>query len=197
MNTVWAVPRNERPNPVRSRVRSLAVLATIGVGVLATTGLSVLTTDVHAGAVTRPLELLLSLAVNVGLFVAAFRLLTDPSVSTHDLLPGAVTAAIAWQVLQVVGAYYIAHVLKNAGEVYGLFGLVLGLVAWIHLGALVVVGCAELNVVRRHRLWPRALLTPFTDDVELTSADKRAYTSYAKAARNKGFEQIDVSFDRE
>ena len=41
---------------------------------------------------------------------------------------------------------------------------------------------------------PRALLTPFTDHVQLTSGDERAYTSAAKAQRNKGFQQIDVSF---
>jgi membrane protein len=44
-------------------------------------------------------------------------------------------------------------------------------------------------------LWPRALLTPFTDDVDLTPADRRAYAGYARAERFKGFERIDVDFD--
>jgi hypothetical protein len=73
--------------------------------------------------------------------------------------------------------------------------MVLGLIAWIHLESLVVVLCAELNVVLRDRLWPRALLTPFTDDVDLTPADEEAYASYAQAERTKGFETIDVHFD--
>jgi hypothetical protein len=54
--------------------------------------------------------------------------------------------------------------------------------------------CVEINVVRVDRLHPRSLLTPFTDNVELTPADKRAYTEQAKAERSKGFQEIDVSF---
>jgi membrane protein len=77
--------------------------------------------------------------------------------------------------------------------VYGVFGLVLGLIAWIYLEAVVIVLSAEINVVRARRLWPRALLTPFTDRVQLTEADERAYTSYAGAERHKGFEEIDVT----
>src|SRR5581483_4293968 len=109
---------------------------------------------------------------------------------------GAAAAAVGWQVLQEVGVYYVGHELKGASEIYGVFGLVLGLIAWIHVESLIVVFCAELNVVLRRRLWPRALLTPFTDDVQLTTADEQAYTSYAQAQQNKGFETIDVDFDR-
>lgn len=204
MHTAWEVPRNERPNPLRSRLRSLAVLGTLGIGVLATTGLSALTTgshsfvnSLHLGVGSRLLAIAISSALNLALFVVAFRLLTVRDVPTRALLPGAIVSAVAWQVLQAVGTYYIAHELKGASEVYGLFGLVLGLVAWIHLEALVVVLCAELNVVLHRRLWPRALLTPFTDDVDLTSADERAYASYAEAERAKGFEHIEVDFDHD
>jgi hypothetical protein len=54
--------------------------------------------------------------------------------------------------------------------------------------------CIELNVVRALRLYPRALLTPFTDDVELTAADEHAYASQAHAERAKGFERVEVTF---
>jgi hypothetical protein len=53
----------------------------------------------------------------------------------------------------------------------------------------------EVNVVLAKRLYPRALLTPFTDAVELTEADKTVYREYAQAQRHKGFEQVQVSFD--
>ncbi len=201
MNAVWAVPRDQRPDPLRSRLRSLVALATLGVGALLTTTLSGLTTSTRSFGGSLPpgwlapvLGIAVSLVLNLGLFVAAFRLLTDRAVSVRDILPGAVVAAAGWQVLQAVGTYYLAHKLKGSSEVYGLFGIVLGLVAWIHLESMLVVLAAELNVVLRQRLWPRALLTPFTDDVDLTRADKHAYTSYAKAQRNKGFETINVDF---
>jgi hypothetical protein len=75
------------------------------------------------------------------------------------------------------------------------FALVLGLLAFLYLAAVVGVLCVEINVVRVDRLYPRALLTPFTDDVDLTAGDRRSYTGLAKAQRSKGFQEVDVTFD--
>jgi hypothetical protein len=75
------------------------------------------------------------------------------------------------------------------------FGLVLGLVGLIYIASVMGVLGIEINVVLARRLWPRALLTPFTDAVQLTEADRKAYASYARAQRHKGFERVDVSFD--
>ena len=72
----------------------------------------------------------------------------------------------------------------------------LGLLVWLYLSALAVVFGAEINSVLDGRLWPRSLLTPFTDDVELTHGDRKAYASYAQTERHKGFETVDVDFDQ-
>lgn len=101
---------------------------------------------------------------------------------------------MTWQALQWAGTLLIGHELKGATATYGLFALVLGLLAWIYLGAVTTVICAEFNAVRAGRLWPRGLLAPFTDNADLTPADQCAYTSYAKTERHKSFENIDVSF---
>jgi membrane protein len=199
MNVVWAVPRNARPNPLRARLRSLLILSTLGVGLLVTTVLSALTTgnkayDLDLDLAGRVGATGIAVALNVGLFLAAYRYLTTRAVGVRDVLLGAVLAALAWQALQSLGTYYIAHRLKGAQEVYGVFGVVLGLVAWIYIEAVIIVLCAELNVVLERRLWPRALLTPFTDAVRLTEADKSAYGSYAEAQQFKGFETIEVDF---
>ena len=74
------------------------------------------------------------------------------------------------------------------------FALVLGLIGLIWLTAALGVLGIEVNVVLERRLWPRALLTPFTDNVTLTEADRRAYAGYARAQRHKGFEQVEVTF---
>ena len=76
------------------------------------------------------------------------------------------------------------------------FGLVLGIIGITFIAANIGVLGMELNVVLARRLWPRALLTPFTDSVELTHADRKAYTSYARAQRHKGFEEVTVRFDK-
>ena len=57
-----------------------------------------------------------------------------------------------------------------------------------------IVLCVEVNVVRVERLYPRALLTPFTDAVDLTPGDRAAYSAMAEAQRLKGYEDIDVTF---
>ena len=59
-----------------------------------------------------------------------------------------------------------------------------------------VLLCMEINVIRVSDMHPRALLTPFTDDVSLTSGDRRVYSRQAKAQRSKGFEHVDVTFDQ-
>jgi len=106
-----------------------------------------------------------------------------------------VVAAVLWQALQELGTFYVGHELRGVSATYGLFGIVLGLLAWIYLGALLFVLCSEINVVRVQRLWPRSLLTLFTDNVRLTAGDRRAYRGYATTEQRKGFEIIDVDFD--
>lgn len=203
MNTVWAVPRNERPNPLKSRLRSLGLLLTLGLAALITTGLSALSTQLGALSHTaashfflQVLAWLLAAALDVVLFAVAFRVLTASDVRTRNVLLGGAIAGVMWQVLQSLGSIYVSHELQGKSQIYGTFGLVLGLIAWIYLEALIVVLCAELNVVVMRRMWPRALLTPFTDEVNLTSADRHNYRALAKAQRHKGFERIDVDFDQ-
>jgi membrane protein len=199
LNKVWGVPRNSRPNPVGARLRSLLLLAAGGASVIVTTVLSALGAAADAygaslGDSVRALASVLAIMLNVTLFMVAFRILTARPVTIRQTRAGAIAAAVTWQALQWIGTLLLAQKLKGATATYGLFAIVLGLLAWIYLGALTVVLCAEFNAVRAGRMWPRSLLTPFTDNVRLTPGDKRAYISYAKTERHKNFENIDVSF---
>jgi membrane protein len=182
----------KRPHPVRARLRSLLLLGLFGMGVLLTTA-ALATAEL--GPALRVGAIALSVIVNVGLFVLAFRALTARNVSVRDVQPGAVMAAVAWQVLQSVGTAYVGYHLRGSSQVYGLFGIVLGLFAWIYLEAVIIVLAAELNVVLRERLWPRALLAAFVEDVDLTHADRRSYESYASAQQYRAAESIDVKFE--
>jgi membrane protein len=197
MNTAWRVPRNSRPNPFKARSRSVVLLAVTGLAVSGTTALSTLGTTGGGSfnmAVTAAI-LAASVAINAAVFVFAFRFATTRRLSIRDVAPGAIAAALAWQVLQSFGIVYIAHVVKNASATNGVFALVLGMLAFLYITATVVVVCIEINVVRVDNLYPRALLTPFTDNVELTHADRRSYANQAQAQRSKGFQDVDVTFD--
>lgn len=197
MNTAWSVPRNSRPNPLKARARSLLLVAAGGVALLITTGLSAIgTSDVGSlGWLVRGGTLLASMAINGAVFMLAFRIATSRELSVRDVAPGVVTVTVLWQLLQSFGSTYVTHVVKNASATNGVFALVLGLLAFLYLASIITVLCIEINVVRVDRLYPRALLTPFTDDVQLTRGDRKAYRGQAKAQRAKGFERVDVSFD--
>jgi YihY family inner membrane protein len=196
MNTAWGVPRNERPNPFTARFRSLLLVGTAGVALIGATLMSAVgSSDVGGfGGVLRVVAVVASVLVNVGVCVLAFRVATARDLSVRDVLPGAVTAAVAWQLLQLFGVPYVTHVIRHASATNGVFALVLGLLAFLYLTAVVAVLSAEINVVHVERLYPRSLLTPFTDNVRLTRSDRRTYRKQAEATRAKGFEEIDVSF---
>ena len=109
------------------------------------------------GAGGKVAGLAVATVLNLFVFGAVFRLLTTDTVETKSLIPGVIVATIGWEILQVAGGWYISHEVKNASAVYGTFALVIGLLAWIHLGATFVVFGAETNVVRARKLWPRSL----------------------------------------
>ena len=71
----------------------------------------------------------------------------------------------------------------------------LGLLAYLFLVGVLIVLCAEVNIVRALHLHPRALLTPFTDAVRADRGRRAGLHRAAQAQRNKGFEQVEVSFE--
>ena len=115
---------------------------------------------------------MLTIAV-VGTFLTLlFRYAATGQHSFRRAAPGGYTLAVMWQVLQLAGAAYVDRVLVDTSSMTKTFGLVLGLIGFLWIGAVMAVLAMEINVVLARRLWPRALLTPFTDNVELTDADR-------------------------
>ena len=199
VNVAWAVPRNSRLNPLVSRLRSFVLMILAGVTVLlvamlssAASHLSMFGAEAHDGI--RALFLLLSVALNAVVISVMLRLATAQREGIRDVLPGGVAIAVMWQLLQWVGGAYVGRVVSQADDLNAVFALVLGLVALIYVASVMAMIGIEINVVLARRLWPRALLAPFTDHVELTDADRRAYADYAKAQRHKGFQRVRVSF---
>ncbi len=201
MNTVWAVPRHSRPDPITSRGRSLLLLCTLGLLVLASTVLSALGSGAAAyGGFSGWLTVLLTVAsvlANAAVFVLGFRITTVRRLTTRQVLPGALTAAVLWQLLQSFGGVYVARVVANASAVDAVFALVLGLLAFIYVAAVALMLCVEIDVVRVDRLHPRALLTPFVDHKDLTEGDERVYSDAARAQRAVRHQEVDVRFEAE
>jgi uncharacterized BrkB/YihY/UPF0761 family membrane protein len=196
-NTMWGVPRNNRPNPFKARGRSLFMLAIAGLAILGTTALSIAGGGGAGvlGVAGRSLALAASAVINIAVAIFAFRFAPARRLSIRDVVPGAIASAVIWQLLQSFGVIYVRHVVERASATNAVFALVLGLLAFLYVTAVAVLLCMEINVVRVIRLHPRSLLTPFTDNVTLTAGDRRAYSHQAKAQRLKGFQRVDVNFD--
>ena len=201
-NITWSVPRNSRANPIILRLRSILFLAISGVGVL----VLAIATSVFANpnAVGADLEAtlrwvirLVGFMLTIGIFVSVYRLISHGRAGWRSVLPGAIVTATLWQGLQWIGNTYVREVILKAdgNQMNETFALVLGLIAFIFVAATMVVLGLEVNVVLRRHLYPRALLTPFTDNVILTKADQKAYAAYAKSQRHKGFQSVEVTFE--
>ena len=200
MNTAWAIPKHRRPNPFVARLRSLMLLLSAGLAVLCSSGLSVLGSSGGAFGAEFGVGLHLALTgvamvINAVVFVLAFKLATPRTLTVRQVAPGALVAAVVWQLLQSFGGRYVGHVVKSSSTTNAVFALVLGLLAFFYLAAIAFVLCVEIDVVRVDRLYPRSLLAPFTDNVELTRGDEQVYTDAARSQSAKGFERVDVRFD--
>jgi membrane protein len=189
-NRIWSVPFKHRPDFLHSRLRGLGMLAILGtLSIVSTTAAGFVGTSSHAAPAVVA-GILVAFVLNIALFMTAFKLLTAVEVSWRELLPGVIVAAVFWQLLQHLGGFYVDHELKRTGPLYGVFALVLGLLAWLYLGAQLTIFAAEINVVRIRRLWPRSF---FSDP--LLEADRRALTSSAEVEERVEEEQVDVTFD--
>jgi YihY family inner membrane protein len=186
MNTTWAVPRYQRPGFPKNKLRSLGLIAMIGPGEIITIALSTVAGGAGhlGGAGGQAAAFVVALLLNIGLFWLTFRLATSKDVRGRDLRLGAILAATAWQLLTFAVANSILHLHSNSA--YGIFGSVLGILAWFYLQAQITLYVVELDVVRARKLWPRSLAPP-----PLTPADLRAYQTYAQQTQLRP--EIDIS----
>ncbi len=201
MATAWSVPRNSRPNPVRQRIKSLVLLGLAGLAVLAVSIFSATVTASDTTSLGMEFAGLQRWMIRLGTFLIVglvltglLRLAAPRSHRFGRAAPGAFFVAAGLQLLQWAGASYATKVLAGTSNMNATFGLVLGLIGLIYVAAVIVVMGVQVNVVLARRLWPRALLTLFTDSVDLTDADRHAYALYAQMQRHKGFETVSVSF---
>jgi YihY family inner membrane protein len=190
MNEVWDVPRVAHPSFVAKRLRSLGTLALLGLALFVST----FTTQVVSllpdlPGIARAGGTACSLAINVALYLVAFRVLTTARPPWRQLLPGAIVAGLGYSVLQHVGTWYIERTISGAQDTYGTFAVVIGLLSWLYLLAQLTVFAAEINVVAARRLWPRSLFPP-----KLTKADREVFTAEVLSHRMRPEQEVSVAY---
>ena len=192
-NTLWNVPKVDRPGFPANYLRSFGLLGLLGVGTIVTTASASLVGAGHTWGLTgvplKALAFAISTVIGIGLFFAGFRIAAAKSVATRDLLPGAIVSSIVWQILLSLAGIIISHDLKHAQAIAGFFGVVLGLLAWFGLQATTIVYAIEADVVRAHHLWPRSITQP-----PLTEADKKFLMETTAVERRRPEQKITVEF---
>jgi len=191
MDEVWDVPRRERGSLIPRLLRGSIVLAGLGIAVVAATLTAGVATALGSVAAVAA-GWAVAAALNVAVMLIVFRVLTAAQVSWRDVLPGGVLAGVVWTCLQAVGGYIVSSKIAGAGDVYGLFAVVIGLLSWLYLGAQLTLVAAEVNVVLRRGLWPRSLFSP-----PVGPEDERAMTLQAQQEATLPSGTVSVDFDGE
>ncbi len=148
--------RTERTGLIEGRFRGIlmGVPLLAGVIVIAASGgvASGLRSAGLIGAVVEAAAYLVVLALGVSFFALIFMLFTPARVMRfRDYLPGAVTAAIGWALLELLGSRYVDLVVARSSALYGALGAVFGLLAFLYVAVYVLLLSGELSMV----LWER------------------------------------------
>jgi uncharacterized BrkB/YihY/UPF0761 family membrane protein len=193
LNQVAGVPHRDRFGMVPRYLRGFAMLLVLLVGMLAIGALAILSSVVPdvAGA-PRILSVAGAVVVAFGMLLAAPKLLVARPTSLRGVWPAAAIGTVVIGALLVVLGPLLARFVSRSGPVYGSFAVIVGLFALLYLVSQVLVYAAEVAVVRRARLWPRAL-----DPAEPTPADRRARRLLIETELRTEAEQVTVTFSPE
>jgi uncharacterized BrkB/YihY/UPF0761 family membrane protein len=189
MAQVWNVPKVALPGFLPKLARSLIALVIIGGSFVINAAVATYATAGGTPWLVRIGVLVGMVAINVALYLAAFRALTPHAVATRPLVPGAAVGAVGFTLLITVGSGLIQHQVRNSSATYGQFGVVIGLVGFLFLLAKISLYGAELNPVLARGLWPRGLVS--TDP---TDADREVLSDLAHQERRRPEQRIGVGF---
>lgn len=184
MDEAWNVPVKDRPGFLDRLWRTFAWYVVFGIGIVASTFVASLGSWLHwsGGIFTSTCA---ALVLNVALFFASFWLLS-PSVALRDMVPGAIVAGVVWTGLTGVGIG-LTHKLAHTNSLYGTFGPVIGLLAFLYVVARITLYSVEANAVRAQHLWPRSLTQR-----ELSPADRRQLEYLARKEERVAKETVTV-----
>jgi membrane protein len=144
-------PWQEQVAGLRDRLVGIVWLTLAGVGFALAIALGGLLNAIPAwapGPFVTLLTIVFGLVVQMGLFVWMFWGLGTRRVGVRHLLPGAIVAAVGFEVLKLIGTVYVPHLVRSSSALYGSLGIVFAVLAWLTLFARLVVYASTLNAVR-------------------------------------------------
>lgn len=151
LDDVWEISVDHRDAMPKQRGKALLGLVFIGAAQIGTIVISSIVNAAGLPVVGRIALLVATVAINIAVVAAMFRFLTAASTTWRDVWPGAIVSGVAFSLLQYYGTGIVNRIMDGAGDTYGQFALVLGLVTWLSLLAISSLMSAEFNaaLVRR------------------------------------------------
>lgn len=95
-----------------------------------------------------PLAILVSLLVDLALWLWTMKVLVNRDVGWKPLIPGAVLGAVGLSILKALGSVYVPRAVASSSALYGSLGVVFAILAWLLFFGRLVVYASVLNVVR-------------------------------------------------
>ena len=136
----------EEPNWFGKRIRSLKWLGVFGLAAVGSVALGTVASFVPS-AVGAAAAMLGGLGVNIFIFATAFKYLPNLEQTWKDVLPGAVVAGIAFELLKIFGATYLAQGEGTRNDTFGTLAGAATLLIASFLISQVVLLAAEVNAV--------------------------------------------------
>ncbi|MEL7207135.1 MAG: YihY/virulence factor BrkB family protein [Actinomycetota bacterium] len=186
LNDIWDLPRSRKVTFVKRRARGVLTLVVLFLGLVggaAINALAQLLPDLPGAG--RTLIMVATIALNMGLFVVLFRIMTAERLPWKAHVTGGVLGGFFWWGMQNFGVVYLARVEESAGPTYGSFASTIVLLTFIFISAQLISLAAEVGVVRYRGLWPRAM-----PKCTITDADRRAWQLQAEQARQVPAQRI-------
>ncbi|HEX2058321.1 MAG TPA: YihY/virulence factor BrkB family protein [Actinomycetota bacterium] len=113
-----------------------------------------------SGVLATIISLAIGLALNLAIFVTAFKFLPRLQRSVRDVLPGAAIAAVVFELLKYFGTLYLSRGAEARSATFGAFATAAGLLVASYLLAQITLLTAEVNaVLAERRLTRQSLVT--------------------------------------
>ncbi|MSW36922.1 MAG: hypothetical protein F2838_06690, partial [Actinobacteria bacterium] len=189
LNHLAAVPHRRRLPILHRYLRIMATLVVMIIGVASVGAIAVAVgalTDLPG--ISRLAAFIATTALTFLVLWTATALLLPHRARLAIIWPAALLGSLAITVVVTFGAVVLPRFVARSGPVYGSFATIVGLFALLFLVSQVLVIAGEVAIVRRRRLWPRAL-----DSNAPTDADRRALLGLAREQERIAGERVEVT----
>jgi membrane protein len=166
LHKIWSHKRN-RPIWKQRGLAILFVLIFAGPALLLASFASSIVTNVSAWLpnqtipILQVISFLVSILLDIGLFMLLYTLLPHGSATWRVILPGAMSAGLLWEVAKRTFLLFVSTYISMSNLVYGSVSAIIAFLLWAYLSGLIFLFGAFLSVsYYEHKQSPQKAETP-------------------------------------